>query len=130
MDITGLFDRVKKFFFALVEKFFGFFPSDKKWLPALLLGCVFLLITVLTVASAIGNKPPKAHVLASGIPADELFYPAEPEFVPALLLEREPSPGWTAEDIEQFWIDPGLGHEEQWRDTIRGVVDRLMEGVQ
>jgi hypothetical protein len=63
------------------------------------------------------------------IPGEELFLPDKPDFLPKILLEREPRARWTPEDAHAFWYDPLQDDAEQWRDTIEMVIDELLEGV-
>jgi len=108
-------------------------PVEKRRLYLLAMGgLVFLAISLTLVTIAAHSKTPPAAVMTAGtgIPADELFYPAEPDFLPALLLEREPRGNWTIDDLTPFWQDPLKGHEDEWRETAKAVIDKLMEGVQ
>jgi hypothetical protein len=62
------------------------------------------------------------------IPPEELFLPDEPDFLPEVLLEREPAP-LTAEDARSFWTDPLEGGEELWLERIKTVIDDLLEPI-
>lgn len=62
------------------------------------------------------------------IPPEELFLPGEPDFLPEVLLNREPAP-WTAEDARPFWTDPMEGGDELWRERIEKVIDELLEHI-
>ncbi|MCL1930496.1 MAG: hypothetical protein FWF55_01670 [Treponema sp.] len=63
------------------------------------------------------------------IPADDLFLPDEPDFVPGVLLEREQRAQWTADDAAPLWQDPLRNGEEPWRDRIERTIDEIMESV-
>jgi len=63
------------------------------------------------------------------IPADDLFLPDEPDFVPGILLEREQRAVWTADDAAPLWQDPLRNGEEPWRDRIERTIDEIMESV-
>ncbi|MDR1306143.1 MAG: hypothetical protein LBK74_01035 [Treponema sp.] len=60
---------------------------------------------------------------------EDFFLPYEPDFVPDVLLEREPRNGWTEEDARPFWTDPLNGNEEVWRERIESGVDAILEHV-
>jgi hypothetical protein len=62
------------------------------------------------------------------IPAEELFLPGEPDFLPEVLLDPEPAP-WTAEDARPFWTDPREGGSELWQERIKTVIDDLLENI-
>ena len=62
-------------------------------------------------------------------PGAEFFLPYEPDFVPDVLLEREPRDGWTEEDARPFWTDPLPGNERFWRRRIESGIDSLLEQV-
>ncbi|MDR2501381.1 MAG: hypothetical protein LBD37_09955 [Treponema sp.] len=63
------------------------------------------------------------------IPSGELFLPAEPDFVPGVLLERERRTTWTMDDAAPWWQDPLKNGEERWRDRVEKTVDELLEKV-
>lgn len=123
---------------SLKEAFLGIFKPgrfsvDKK--RPLLLGLgglaalvLILLITVLALNSGKTRKG-SAVDLASGplIPADELFIPTEPDFLPEFLLERNPRHFWSLDDINQYWKGPG--NPARWRADVTEAVDKLMAGV-
>ena len=65
--------------------------------------------------------------LAFVISTEDLFLPAEPEFLPEFLLEQEPRSSWSIEDIRPFWIAPS--NTEIWRNEIRSEAERFLEGA-
>jgi len=58
---------------------------------------------------------------------DDFFIPAEPDFLPEFLLERDPGHTWSIEDIRPYWKSPE--RTGRWQDEIKSAVDKLMEGV-
>jgi len=72
---------------------------------------------------------PASSVTAQRIPAEDLFLPDEPDFVPGVILEREKRKQWTADDAMPWWQDPLKDGEQEWRDIIEKTVDEIMEGV-
>jgi hypothetical protein len=66
---------------------------------------------------------------ALSIPAEDLFLPDEPDFLPGIILEREPRGAWSSEDARQFWSNPSDGDETLWRERISSTIDELLEGV-
>lgn len=97
---------------------------------------VFFVILLITVLAINAGKPKKNIPMAHGtpigaagfsIPAEDLFLPAEPDYVPEFILEREPRSSWSAEDIRPYWRSPA--NSEYWRGEIKSAVDKLMEGV-
>jgi hypothetical protein len=133
MDIKELGRNLIEAILSLTDKLLGRIPENKRRIVIYSLGgLVFLcLILIITALANSGKRPgnTQAVVTSAGIPAEELFYPAEPDFLPSLLLERWPRAPWTAEEVHPFWTDPGPGFEERWRATAEAVIDRLMEGV-
>ncbi|MCL2191449.1 MAG: hypothetical protein FWB79_05630 [Treponema sp.] len=77
------------------------------------------------------GPPPAMHVPAAAglVPPEELFLPDEPDFVPGVMLGREPRDEWTAEDAEPWWRNPLAGGEERWRAGIESTIDEIMESV-
>jgi len=95
-------------------------------------GFALLFLTLLIAALVLNYGKPKdssVQSLASGpgIQPEELFFPAEPDFLPGFLPEREPRRFWSLDDIRPHWRNPG--GSEQWRGEIKEAVDKLMEGV-
>jgi len=88
--------------------------------------------SLLTRGGDTGRKPPateKAPARQGFIPADDLFLPEEPDFVPGVLLEREQRTVWTAGDAAPLWQDPLKNGEEPWRNRIEKTIDEIMESV-
>jgi hypothetical protein len=112
MDFGKIGDKliasVKAFAAALRAKLPAFLP-----LPILICaGAAFLLIVFLVVfiATRSGRQDAaQASVQGSAvdlsIPADEIFIPAEPDFVPGRLLDHEPRGAWGAEEAAPYWED-------------------------
>jgi hypothetical protein len=87
---------------------------------------VLLLITLLNT-NRTQNRPEPQRVTGAGIPHEELFFPAEPDFLPEFILEREPRLFWSEEEIEPFWKTPE--DYDFWLREITVAVERLLEGV-
>ena len=88
---------------------------------------VFILITALAVDGNKEKNTPHAALAGITMSQDELFLPAEPDFVPDFILEREPRLSWSLEDIRPYWKAPDI--TEHWRAEIKSAVDKLMEGI-
>ena len=118
---------------GIVDFFTNRFPERKSRLMLFGLGglAVLFLILVITVLAVNFGKPKESSGpdLAAGpaIPPEELFMPAEPDFLPKYLLQREPRSSWSLGDIRPYWKSPG--DPEFWRGEIKSTVDKLMEGV-
>ncbi|MDR1985999.1 MAG: hypothetical protein LBP88_03375 [Treponema sp.] len=63
------------------------------------------------------------------IAPEDLFLPDEPDFLPEVLLNREPRNPWTLEDVRPFWTDPLQDDPELWRERIKAAIDEFLEGV-
>ena len=68
-------------------------------------------------------------ILREKLPVEDFFLPYEPDFVPDVLLEREPKESWTEEDARPFWTNPLEGNEGAWRKRIESGIDSLLEHV-
>ena len=91
---------------------------------------LFLILIIAVLALNLGRpKESSARNLIAGpvIAQDELFIPAEPDFLPQFLFEREPRRFWSIDDIRPYWKNPG--DPDHWRGEIKSFVDKLMEGV-
>jgi hypothetical protein len=96
---------------------------------------LFLITLLIVFGFAAGKGAGKqAESMADVFPdaliqSQDLFLPAEPDFLPSLIPERERREAWTGEDAGEFWYDP-LGHDEKlWRERVRQTVDRLLERI-
>ena len=121
---------------SLLEYVFDRIPEEKRrpvlfGLAGLIALVLILIITVGVLNSGRSGRSGRSGIqeTAAGpnIPVEDLFMPAEPDFVPQFLLEREPRHFWTIDDIRPYWRNPGT--PELWREEIMSAVDRLMEGV-
>jgi hypothetical protein len=111
-------------------------PADRRIILTLAIGVPIILLLFITGASMMfKDKPVKPEALpASGvtirrIPAEDLFLPDEPDFVPGVILEREKRTQWTPDEAMPWWQDPLKDGEQEWRDQIEKTVDDIMESV-
>ena len=96
-----------------------------------LVGVVILVFGILITIIVVNTRPKNtdAFNVSAGlsIPAEEFFFPSEPDFLPGFLPEREPRRFWTLDDIRPYWKAPG--NPDWWMGEIISTVDSLMEGV-
>lgn len=118
---------------TLTDRFLGRFPEGKRRPILFGFGALAALFFILLIAAVLMHsgspKESASQGAAAGpvIPSDELFSPAEPDFLPKFLLEREPRFSWSVEDIRPFWKNPA--NTGLWQGVIKSEVDKLMEGV-
>jgi hypothetical protein len=100
------------------------------------LGIILCLLVVLGVVShgrshpSAAPSPPLSEVFKPlTIPPEELFMPDEPDFLPEVLLEREPRESWSPDDALPFWTDPLKENRRVWQGRVEGVIDELLERV-
>ncbi|MDR0637987.1 MAG: hypothetical protein LBG27_03630 [Spirochaetaceae bacterium] len=96
-------------------------------------GVIVLVVVVTIIAlnlNADGAKPPEDSVLfpAGNISDEEFFVPGEPDFLPPVILYREPRKQWTNEDAAPFWTDPAT-LDDNWSNNVEKYVDKLLESV-
>jgi hypothetical protein len=72
-------------------------------------------------------SPSAAMTTGPSIPADDLFIPGEPDFIPDYILGKEKRSFWSVEDLKPYWKTPG--NHEFWRSEIKSEMDKLLEGV-
>jgi hypothetical protein len=114
----------------LVDKFLSRIPEEKRRPLLFCLGGILVLLICLIVMSlGMPREGEGQEAVELIIPVEELFFPGEPDFVPSILLEREPRRFWIADDAAPFWKDPGELGRDQWRKEMELVIDQLMEGV-
>jgi len=97
---------------------------------------VFAAVLAIFVLSSMGSSDGTRHfpesesvTIYSPIPAQELFLPDEPDFIPGVLLQREQRTHWSEQDAAEYWQDPLRFGEEAWRERIEAAIDELLERV-
>jgi hypothetical protein len=143
MDLFGLketiykiLDRFKEAFSALLTRTKDVInnvgPNKRK--PLLIgigaLAVIFLILIIAAGISGSKKKRPASPDAVTGnltIPTEELFIPAEPDFVPEFIFEREKRRFWSLEDIRPYWKIPDSS--DRWREEIKSAVDKLMAGI-
>jgi len=134
MDLADLKEKMRSIApLELLKRLKNALLSSKKKLMLFGLGgagvLLFGLVAIVVIRSA--AKPGSSDVfniaLGSAIPAEEFFYPPEPDFLPDFIPERESRRFWSLEDIRQYWRTPG--DSGWWMEEIKTTVDSLMEGV-
>ncbi|MCL1954827.1 MAG: hypothetical protein FWF68_08585 [Spirochaetes bacterium] len=125
-------EKIIKFF----QDWFNKMTAEGKRRFALICTAAFAVILSFSVIFPLvnsegGKKPdePEKIKINIPIPAEELFLPDEPDFIPGVLLERERRSSWTEHDAEEFWQDPLKYGEEQWREKIEAAIDEFLERV-
>jgi hypothetical protein len=136
LDFSGVKEKLTvfpSFVSSQAGSFLGRFSEGKRR-PILigLGGMAVLFLVFVIIILAVNSRKPKANTVSGmaaglGIPVEELFYPAEPDFLPDFIPEREPRSFWSLEDIRQYWKTPG--EAALWREEIISAVDKLMEDV-
>ena len=111
-------------------------PTDRRIILTMAIGVPIILLLFITGISLLVKdktaKPeplPASSVITKRIPAEDLFLPDEPDFVPGVMLEREKQTQWTADNAIPWWQDPLKDGEQEWRDQIEKTVDEIMESV-
>jgi len=132
----SLLDKIKESFSVLVNRIKDAVNNiglDKKKSLFIGFGALAVLFLILAIAAGVSSSKKRRMVtpdaVAGGltIPVEELFIPAEPDFVPEFIFEREKRRFWSLEDIRQYWRTPDSS--DRWREEIKSAVDKLMEGI-
>ena len=126
---------MEKFVQFIKDKFQKLTAGQKRSL-ALICTVIFAGILTLSVLASLKtnggekkeDKPPESVIIAP-IPAEELFLPDEPDYIPGVLLKRDRKANWTEEDAVEFWQDPLKDGEEKWREKIESSIDDYLERV-
>jgi hypothetical protein len=128
---------------AFWEKIINFFRNwfnnlsgeEKRRLVLICTAGFVVLLTFSVIVSMRGSKKdrfpsePERLRLNLAIPAEEIFMPDEPDFLPGVLLERNRRSSWTGQDALEYWQDPLTSGEEQWREKIEAAIDEFLERV-
>lgn len=132
MSSMAFFEKIVRFFQDMIENLSN---EGKRRLVLVLTGAFAVILTISVVASlniSGGEKRPDQPEKKSApipIPAEEIFLPDEPDFIPGVLLEREQRASWSEDDAAVFWRDPLVYGEEPWREKIETAVDEFLERV-
>ncbi|MDR0553246.1 MAG: hypothetical protein LBG76_00395 [Treponema sp.] len=98
-----------------------------------LLGVVVLMAALVEVNGAFpeqnGGQEISGALSPRAIPAEELFMPDEPDFLPKVILERERRERWTAENAVPYWTNPLEGGGDPYIDRVHRTIDGIMERV-
>jgi len=110
--------------------------------PRIAIVILLSLILVLGIALlfiAIADNSQKKQRAASAelnaafalLPVDlhELYLPAEPDFLPEVILSRAKRTVWTKEDIATFWTDPASLDDAPLKAAASATVDELLKDV-
>ena len=126
---------MEKIINSIKDRFSKLSSEEKRRLVLLCTAGFSVLLTLSVVISMRGSGREKLPVEPErvrfnvAIPAEELFIPDEPDFLPGVLLERERRSSWTEQDAEEYWQNPLTTGEEQWRKKIETAIDELLERV-
>ena len=112
------------------------FPGKRERFILMCCSIAIIVLVLLLLIMLISGHGVKNHITPSAgirerniIPPEELFLPAEPDFIPGVMLERERRTTWTAQDAAPYWQDPLKDGEEPWRQNIEKAIDELMERI-
>jgi hypothetical protein len=127
---------------SVVERLIGksrdFLQTRRKSVLICLTACAALLVlcVIAIVVNVRGNnsgtKSEMGLVEAFSprpIPPEEFFLPAEPDFLPETIPERERRESWTTEDALPFWTNPLDAGALDYTELMSKGVDDLMERV-
>jgi hypothetical protein len=137
--VSGFGEKVK----AAAVKAVDFIHAHRIYALCAVAG-VFIILVLLIILEVVRHAPEKQapvvdrsagafeRSLDAARPAlspEDFFMPDEPDFVPEVLLGREPRDGWSEEDARPFWTDPLEGREDEWQAHIKNDVDSMLEAV-
>ena len=99
---------------------------------------IILMILLLAVSIRAGQNRQEARRASQelnrafaplAIKPEDLFLPREPDFIPEIIMNRQPRDSWTEDDAAPFWSDPLDGNSAAWKSRIHSEIDNLMETV-
>jgi len=124
-------------FVQFIKDWFQKLTDGQKRSLAVVCTVIFTGILTISVIASLkshgGEKKEKIEplgpVIIAPIPAEDLFLPDEPDYIPGVLLKRDRRANWTEENAMEFWQDPLKNGEEQWREKIESSIDDYLERV-
>jgi hypothetical protein len=108
-------------------------PKLKKIIVAVLIGAVAVITSAMLILMRNPQPAPTrdsdavAELFRMELPPEELFLGDEPDFLPALIPERERRDAWNADDARPYWTNPGDEEAKVYEDMMSAVVDEIME---
>ena len=122
---------------VFLKEWFDKLTGEQKRRLVLICTAAFAVLLTFSVIMSMVNRAgkkipsgPERTKIRVVIPAEELFLPEEPDFLPGVLLDRDRRTSWSEEDALEYWQDPLRAGEEQWREKIETAIDELLERVQ
>jgi hypothetical protein len=130
--VSGLGKKVKSVFSQCAELI-----RSHLLIAALSGGALFVVFALLIVLAVVRNLPQKAPPRPAAedafrqltVSPDDFFMPDEPDFVPGVILGREPRDGWSEEDARPFWTDPMDEDADEWKRRVESGMDALLERI-
>jgi hypothetical protein len=135
ISVEGKLEKFNQFLQGIQDRFREMTDGQKK---QFVLACTVVFSAILTISVLLSvrgsggeKKPdiPERLSIISVIPADEIFLPEEPDYIPGVLLERNQRASWGEQDAAEHWQDPLKFGEEQWREKIEAAIDEFLENV-
>jgi len=128
----GFIEKITVFFKEWIDKLTG---EQKRRIILIGTAGFAVLLTFSVIMSMVNRtaktpKEPERAKIRVVIPAEELFLPEEPDFLPGVILDRDRRSIWSEQDAAEYWQDPLRDGEEQWREKIETAIDELLERVQ
>jgi len=120
-----------------IKYWFQSLSVGQKRQMAIICTVVFAAVLSLSVLLSIRNPDNRTEkqveserlTVLTPIPAEDIFLPDEPDFLPKILLDREQRSVWTEENASEYWQDPLRGGEEMWREKIEEAIDEFLENI-
>jgi len=131
----AFFDEIVGRVRLIQERFQKLSAEEKRRFALICTAALSALLTISVIVSITARSRGKNFAegervqFISPIPAEELFLPDEPDYIPGVLLERQQRASWTEDDASEYWQDPLKTGEEQWRQKIEAAIDNFLEGV-
>jgi hypothetical protein len=126
--VSGLFEKPRE----LVKEWWSMKAVRVGVLLFAALAVAVPLITVgavITFKNAQNSRQTAPEWTADPIADEDIFLPAEPDFLPPVLFEQEQKKIWTEDDAGQFWTNPADYPQDFWKARVRDSIDRIMENV-
>lgn len=127
---------MEKYIQLIREKFQKLTAAEQRRLAVICTAAFAFLLTLSVIISVINSGSEKNPLPESernrfilAIPAEELFLPDEPSFLPGVLLEREKRASWNEQDASEHWQDPLKAGEEPWRRKVETFIDNILERI-
>jgi len=130
--------EIKETLFGLkdkaLEKIHGLFENNAMVKILIAVAAVVVLVPLITVIAVLSSKTQEKKleeelIAPEKIKLSDVFFPAEPDFLPPVIFEQKQKEKWSTEDARPFWTNPEDFGKDYWQGKVGENIDKILERV-